>query len=374
VSFLLTLWLIPKSKAPAASGENKVQMSQHVLCYNMSMFTTKSKKKKLSLQITDQMISALELGDHSTHSSISHTRHVQLDPGVVHGGRLQKPGKLKSALHQLFAKQGKKSFTQNSASVILPESLHTYHMARVSGVDTNHLLMADKLANAFFPGLEERWQYSVNKHENGKQSHICLRGIQKEDVEAYEKLFDDFGLGVDSVLSPSDAGLSFYYERGIPAEPGIWFWVGPTQSEIALYDVVSTIASETIPFGTTDLETQLRRELGLSKSFATSIWSQIGARKVRHQKSLEIQRIIHEWMKPFFIEAKSFGDLARTVHQVHPGLLVCGMGATVPHFSELVADYAGLEVRSHRSQRKILGSSSVNDYYRLAPLIGASLK
>ena len=91
------------------------------------MFGTRSNNKKLSLHITDRILSALELEDQVSYAQISHVNHVQLDPGVVESGRLQKPNRFRQALENLFSSKDGKYFSQSHATLILPESLHKYH-------------------------------------------------------------------------------------------------------------------------------------------------------------------------------------------------------------------------------------------------------
>lgn len=320
--------------------------------------------------VTDADLAALELMQGDSGVSVLHKERLRLDPGVIHGGKLIKLSKFQEVLRRLFHEKSK--FQSGKVNLILPERLHTHHVANITSKSETGQV-AKRLESAFFPEGKGHWQYSVNKHENGKRSHICLRGIPKKDLRRYEELFSDFGLPIESVISPSDAGLSFYYDQGVTAEPGIWLWVGPHQSEIALYGVHSTIASETLPFGILDLENQLKRELRVSRAKADFLLRHIGARSIRHETGQQIQALVTQWMRPFFSETKSFADLARSVHQLHPSLILCGVGASIPHFSELLSKYAGLESRSHRSYLPINGGLSMKEYYDWAPLIGGGL-
>ena len=236
------------------------------------------------LDIGDMSIKLVQLKNHSfgigkPNYEVVDTRSINLPPGLIVNGEIEKPEEVrKRILYLLNKKINKKTIKSPWVVASLPESQSFIKLIETD-ITPDNLLPDDimDIARKHIPYDNEEdyyieWQIMPSL-ENSKETRILIGAIEKKIANIYTYLLESVGLGVVTmeIEALAIARSMITAQKEYKGEARAILDLGATRSSLIVYDNEIVQFSTSIPFSGEIITTALSQELHISYEEAEKI-------------------------------------------------------------------------------------------------------
>lgn len=319
------------------------------------------------LDIGDLSIKLVQLENRSfglrrANYRVVDTRSINLPPGLIVNGEIEKPEEVRKRIIYLLNKKINKKIIKSPWVVAsLPESKSFIKLIKTD-LSPDNLLPEDirDMAKKHIPYDNEEdyyieWQIMPNL-DNSKKTRILIGAIPKKIADIYTYLLESVGLGVIAleIEALAIARSMITANKEYTNEARIILDLGATRSSLIVFDQDIIQFSTSIPFSGEIITTALSQELHISHEEAEKIKISQGlgykrrSNRAWHIMSKMTDDLVTNIKNVINFYYSYFPDNNRVTH-----ITMCGGGSNLNKLPEILSKKLGIECRPGRSWKNL---------------------
>jgi len=303
-------------------------------------------KNPIGIEITDDIIKAVQLEKKRGQIKIFKLSQIALVPGVIEHGRIKDEERLIEAFKELFLKAKPSPITEKKIVFGLPESqlyVHTFKLQSRKKKERDNLVLKEIEASIPLEKKDLLFSYKVmnKKKRKDKKTAILLIATTREVVLEWQKLFQKLNLEVITFDVKSLAIFRALFPKKTEV-PICTINIGTTATDIAIFDGIGLHHSHTINIGGKDFTKAIAKELQIEFNQAEKKKQEVGLT----DKSGSIFTVLDKILEPMTEEIKElFNYFKQTTQQEIKKIILVGGSSKLDGIVDYFNNHFGLTVK-----------------------------
>ncbi len=303
-------------------------------------------KNPIGIEITDDIIKAVQLEKKRGQTKISKLNQVSLISGIVEHGRIKDEERLIEAFKELFSKAKPSPITEKKIVFGLPESqlyVYTFKLPSHKKKERDNLVLKEIEASIPLEKKDLLFSYKVmnKKKRKDKKTAILLIATTREVVLEWQKLFQKLNLEVITFDVKSLAIFRALFPKKTEV-PICTINIGATATDIAIFDGIGLRHSHTINIGGKDFTKAIAKELQIEFDQAEKKKQEVGLT----DKSGSIFTALDKILEPMTEEIKElFNYFKQTTQQEIKKIILVGGSSKLEGIVDYFNNHFGLTVK-----------------------------